>query len=190
MTDARTELIRHLAERAYRDGAVTLSSGARSKMYVDAKRVMYRPEVAKLAGQIMFDCIRRYDVSAVGGLTIGADAIVSATSRAALDEDVELPGFIVRKDPKAHGLRRVIEGVAPEPGSCVAVVDDVVTSGGSIKRAINALHERNVTVAIVVPLVDREEGGRDAIRRLEIPFESICTLSEIREVAGERVAVA
>ena len=177
---ASTQLIELLANLAYTEGDVGLSSGARSKFYLDCKLVSYRPDGATMVGDAVWETIRAENVAGVGGLTLGADAIVVSTIFAARREGVDLPGFIVRKEPKKHGLEKWIEGVALPRGSRVAIVDDVVTTGGSVMDAVREAKKAGLVVAIVVPLVDREEGAREAIEGAGLKFQPICTASEVR----------
>ncbi|MCR4338665.1 MAG: orotate phosphoribosyltransferase [Gemmatimonadaceae bacterium] len=181
--NVKTELIELLARHAYKAGAVSLSSGKQSDYYVDSKVVTYGPEGAILVGTAVWDAIRDENVAGVGGLTLGADAIVVATVIAAHYAGYDLPGFIVRKEPKKHGMKRMIEGVLPEPGSRIAIVDDVVTSGGSVFQSIDEAERDGLEVAIVVPLVDREEGAREKIESRGIKFTPICTARQLRRIA-------
>jgi orotate phosphoribosyltransferase len=168
-----------LAEHAYQEGDFVLSSGQQSNFYLDAKRVTYHPEGLSLVGSCVLDVIRRYGVDAVGGLTMGADAIVAATVLASAARGPGIPGFIARKQPKAHGLEKWIEGVPPR-GARAAIVDDVVTSGGSLLQAVERARDAGAEIAVVVGLVDRQQGGREAVAAAGLPFEAICTLEEIR----------
>ncbi len=168
-----------LARLAYREGEFRLASGRTSSFYLDAKQVTYHPEGVGLVGAAMLDIAREFGVEAVGGPTMGADAIVAAAVWASKDTDAPLTGFVVRKEGKRHGLQKWIEGVSPE-GKRVALVEDVVTTGGSVLRAVEAVREAGAEVAVVVALVDREEGGHEALEEAGVPFRGICTLSEIR----------
>jgi orotate phosphoribosyltransferase len=173
-------LVRLLASRAYREGEFTLSSGRKSNFYLDAKQVTYDPEGIRLVGAAVYSLIAPYGVQAVGGLTMGADAIVAGVVFVSGERGTPIPGFIVRKEVKQHGLQKRIEGVFP-PGARVAVVEDVLTSGGSALRAVDAVREAGGEVAVVVALVDRQEGGAAAIEREGIPFRAVTTITEIRE---------
>jgi orotate phosphoribosyltransferase len=180
----KAEVVELLARYAYRSGEVSLSSGNKSDYYVDGKLVTYRPGCSELVGLAVWEAVREENVGGVGGLTLGADAIVIATAIAAHRSGFDLPGFIVRKEPKKHGMKRMIEGVLPERGSRVAIVDDVVTTGKSVLLAIDAAEAEGLEIAVVVPLVDREEGARRTIEARGIRFEPICTASELRSIAS------
>jgi orotate phosphoribosyltransferase len=103
-----------------------------------------------------------------------------------LDSEDPLAGFVVRKEAKTHGLQKWVEGIDPR-GKRVAVVDDVITQGGSVLRAVERAREAGADVEVVLCLVDREEGGRAAVERQGVPFLSICTLSQIQETVGAAV---
>jgi orotate phosphoribosyltransferase len=182
------QLIRLLASRAYQEGEFILSSGVASSFYLDAKQVTYHPDGVELVGSAVLDVARPFSIEAVGGLTMGADAIVSAAIWASRSTRNAIPGFVVRKEPKKHGLHRGVEGVSPA-GLRVAVVDDVVTSGRSVLRAVEAARNVGAIVAVVIALVDREEGAAAAIEAAGVPFRSICTVSDIR-AASRRPATA
>jgi orotate phosphoribosyltransferase len=154
-----------LADRAVVRGRITLTSGAVSDYYFDCKRVMLSAEGAPLVGQAVLDAMKRFPErpTAVGGLTNGADPIVGAAMMKAAEEGLHLDGFYIRKEPKKHGTQRLIEN-APEPGTPVVIVDDVVTKGGSVVKAIEGAESAGSRVVGVVVLVDRLEGGADVIR--------------------------
>lgn len=186
MADNR-ELTALLARDAYREGEFELSSGRASSYYLDAKQVTYSPRGAQLVGEAVLAAIREFDVEAVGGLTLGADAIVASTVVASAGTANPIPGFIVRKQAKEHGLERGIEGVSPA-GKRVAIVDDVITSGGSALLAVDAAKAAGATVAVVVALVDREEGGVDNITEAGVAFRAICSVTDVREAGNPALA--
>lgn len=189
MAAHRQGLIKLLAELAYREGDIVLSSGRPSRFYLDAKQVTYHPRGVEMVGRAVLEQIRAFDAQGVGGLTMGADAVVASTVWAANAANLSLPGFVVRKEAKGHGLGKVIEGVCPARGSRVAIVDDVATSGGSLLRAINAAREHGLEVCVVVPLVDREEGAAESLKAEGVAFRPVCTVSEVR-AAFESQALA
>ncbi len=179
LSEDRERLKRLLREHSYLRGEFRLSSGRITDHYFDAKQVTLDPEGTALVGRLFFDMIEPCNVEAVGGLTTGADPIAVAVSRHAWSLSVRLPAFVVRKEPKKHGLSKFIEGPLPE-GARVAVVDDVVTSGQSIVQAIHVLEgEHNCKVAVVAALVDRGEGGRERIAQLGYEFKALFTASEV-----------
>ena len=182
------QLINLLARHAYKEGDFRLSSGRSSSFYLDAKQVTYHPGGVELVGEAVLRLARPFDVQAVGGLTMGADAVVSSTVWASRNSECPLPGFVVRKEPKEHGLQKGLEGVAPQ-GRRVVIVDDVVTSGGSVLQAAEAARNAGAVIAVVVALVDREEGGAATLEAAGIPFRAVCTVSEIREAWRSQTSV-
>lgn len=155
-----------LAERALHTGQrITLSSGKESTYYFDCKPVTLSAAGAPLVGDAFVDVLERLpgDVDAVGGLTVGADPIIGAVMLRAFARGRALDGFYVRKQPKAHGTRRPIEN-PPQPGARVVIVEDVVTSGGSALKAVDAARQAGCEVVAVLALVDRQDGGAATIR--------------------------
>jgi orotate phosphoribosyltransferase len=130
------------------------------------------PEGAYLCGKIFFEMLNDYAVEAVGGYSIGADPIVTAIAIVSHLENRPLPAFIIRKNVKEHGTGKALEGNFPENGR-VALFDDVVTSGGSILRGVHLVEAAGAQVAVIMAVVDREEGGQEAIESTGYPFLSI-----------------
>lgn len=154
-----------------------LARGTMSRYYIDCKKGLSYPRVRELAGQALFDRVQDVQVDAVGGLLIGAYPVAIALSDAAWKKGVVLRVFVIRKEPKVHGLRKFVEGDM-QPHARVVIVDDVITSGASTIQAIEKSREAGFEVAKVLALVDREEaGGREAIEQHGVPFESLFTLS-------------
>ena len=184
----RSSLLELLCRHSYRydpEGGFELVSGKRSRFYIDCKKTTMRGEAADPIGALVAEHLPS-GVTAVGGLTMGADPIAQATAAYCTRNGRPLDAFAVRKDAKRHGLRKWIEGGA-EPGATVAVVDDVVTTGGSTIQAIEKCRQEGLQVAAVVVLVDRqEEGGLDRIREVAgpgVPVTPIFTLDELRSAA-------
>jgi len=180
MSDARTRLLQLLRERAYQEGTFALSSGRESTFYIDSKVVTLAPEGILLVGEVFFDIIQPYAVDAVGGLTLGADPIVTAIAAHSMHRGAPIPAFIVRKEAKSHGTRKWIEGPPLPPTAQVAIVDDVLTSGASALKAADAVREEGGRVAVIVGLLDREEGARARIEAAGYPFQSVFRLAELR----------
>jgi orotate phosphoribosyltransferase len=168
-----------LARLSYREGDFTLASGARSSFYLDAKQVTYHPDGVALVGKAVHAIAREFGAESIGGPTMGADAIVLSAVYASAGTDGPLTGFIVRKEPKKHGLGKWIEGINPQ-GMNVAIVDDVITSGGSLLKAAEHVREAGAQIVVAMGLVDREQGGREAIEAAGFPFRAVCTLSHVR----------
>jgi orotate phosphoribosyltransferase len=173
----REELIGMLSEFALVRGEVTLSSGERAEYLVDAKRVVMRPDGFRVVGRLVHERIVEWGATAVGGLTLGADPIAYATL--AVGADVKV--FVVRKEPKKHGLQQPIEGPPLTAADRCLVVDDVVTTGKSTITAIRALTERGLTVCGVVCVCDRLAGGGEAIRDAidGAPYIALTTIDEV-----------
>jgi orotate phosphoribosyltransferase len=177
---AKAKLLSILREKSVFHGDFVLSSGAKSSYYVDCKLTTLDPEGAWLAGQVMHSLIqkeaevRKVNVNAVGGLTMGADPIALAIGMYSffVKDAPPLRTFIVRKTPKVHGQAKLIEGNF-KPGDTVVVMDDVVTRGESTISAINAVEKEGGRVAFVAVLVDRQEGGRQKIENLGHPVVSV-----------------
>ena len=184
--DDRERLKRLLLERSVRLGDFTLSSGAESSYYVDARRTTMTAEGQRLAGKIAYDLIDEagWDVTHIGGLTLGADPVTYAIAHHSTSRERVLDGFTVRKEAKGHGTGQQIEGGLPTDAR-VVIVEDAVTSGASAIRAIEAVREHGATGAGVVCLVDREEGGRAKLDELGIPLVAAFTGPELLAAAKE-----
>ena len=167
-----------LKRDAYRHGEFTLSSGVKSEHYVNCKPVTLNGKGLALSSLLMFDCLEK-GVVAVGGLTLGADPLVSGVAMAACSYDREINALIVRKEPKGHGTQAWIEGPMPPEGSKVTVLEDVVTSGGSAIKAAQKLRDAGYVVDHVVSIVDRQEGGKDAMLKVGLELRSLFTLDEL-----------
>jgi len=179
MTDDE-RLIKLLAERSTKRGQFTLASGKKSEYYIDARLTTMSPEGLSIIGRLALSKLRQsgWDVDSIGGLTLGADPISYAISYASAESGSPLRAFTVRKEAKTHGTGRTIEGPFTK-GDRVAVIEDVITTGGSALRAIEAVRAEQGTVAGVLALVDREEGGRQAIEAAGVPVISMVRADQI-----------
>jgi orotate phosphoribosyltransferase len=179
--DDRARLASLLRERALIRESVVLSSGRRSSWYFDARQVLLDPEGAALAGALAWEAIGPSEPAAVGGLTLGADPLVCAVSAAAWGQGRRVTGFFVRKEAKKHGLQQWIEGPFIEEGTPVAVVDDVLTSGGSLIAAVEKARQAGGVVVAAAVVIDRGEGGREAVQETlgEAPLHSLFTAAEL-----------
>jgi orotate phosphoribosyltransferase len=157
-----------------------LTSGRESSYYIDAKMTTLHPRGANLTARLFLEVLKSFDIDAIGGYTLGADPIVSAVAALSADTERPLPAFIVRKEPKKHGERKMIEGPFLS-GWKVAVVDDVVTTGGSTLKACRAVEEEGGKVVVAVTLVDRLEGGRENLEKQGYTFVSLLTRDDLLE---------
>jgi orotate phosphoribosyltransferase len=182
MTDDE-RLIKLLADRSTKRGQFTLASGKQSEYYIDARLTTMSPEGLALIGHLALSKLleSNWTIDAVGGLTLGADPISYAISFASAATSHPLRAFTVRKEAKAHGTGRTIEGPF-KSGDRVAVIEDVITTGGSALRAIQSVQAEGGSVAGVLALVDREEGGRQAIEAAGVPVISMTSADQIIKV--------
>ncbi|MFB3766005.1 MAG: orotate phosphoribosyltransferase [Methanotrichaceae archaeon] len=179
MTNERDRLRELLQTKALEVRDVVLSSGKMSKYYIDCKRVTLTPEGAYLTAKIMLEMVRP-EISAVGGLTLGADPIVSSIAVLSHIQERNLSALIVRKEPKKHGTMSFVEGPALEKGSKIAVVEDVVTTGTSIIKAIKRVEAAGYKPVQVIAILDRQEGGREALKAEGFDLESIFTRDDLK----------
>lgn len=184
MTAAQDQLLHLLARNSFRLGDFTLSSGARSDYYIDCRTTTLHAKGAELTGHVFFELLRQqgWKAEAVGGLTMGADPIVVATSVISAQAGHPVHGFLVRKSEKAHGMGRRVEGFQ-QKGAAVMIVDDVCTTGSSTIQAIEAAREFGFNIVGVACLVERlEAGGRPAVEKAAAPakFISVFTSDDVK----------
>jgi orotate phosphoribosyltransferase len=179
MADDRERLKELLKTRSLKIGDFLLASGRRSKYYFDSKLTTLTAEGAFLTAKCFLEVIRREGIraEAIGGMTLGADPIVSAVAAFSHVDGPALDAFIVRKEAKGHGTMQWIEGPV-KPGQRVIVVDDVVTTGGSTIKAVERAQAFGLEVAAVMALLDREEGGTETLAS-RFPFYPVTRRSEI-----------
>ena len=173
----RRELHGLLAERAFSFGDFVLASGRSSDFYFNGKQVTLEGRGLYLASRLILERCRDLRIDAIGGLTLGADPIASGVV-ALSGEGNPLRAFIVRKEPKDHGTGALIEGPPLRAGDRVLVVDDVITTGSSLLKAIDALREQPVEIVEALAVVDREEGGREAIEARGLRVHALFVRSE------------
>jgi len=174
------QLVELLATRSARIGEFTLASGARSNLYIDARMTAMSPEGLALIGPIALSEIglAGWKPDSVGGLTLGADPISYAIAYASALAETPLRAFTVRKEAKAHGTGKLIEGPFL-PSDKVVVIEDVITTGGSALKAIQAIESAGATIIGVISLVDREEGGKEHIEAEGYHVRSLTRAAEI-----------
>jgi orotate phosphoribosyltransferase len=171
----RARLLELLKRLSYEQREVTLASGQKSNFYIDCKQTVLTAEghflIGSLFGRVL--ATRAPDVEAIGGVTMGADPLASATSTLSFVAGRPLPAFYVRKEAKGHGTAAFIEGTKSlRAGMKVAIVEDVVTTGGSALKAIGRAREFGLEVGIILGIVDREEGGREVLEK-EAPLVTL-----------------
>ena len=174
----RQVLLERLARLAYRRGQFTLASGRQSEHYVNCKPVSLSGSGLALISAGMLAHVEESAV-AVAGLTLGADPLVSGVAMLAAQRERSLDALIVRKQAKGHGTGAWLEGPLPEPDSVITVLEDVVTTGGSSLKAVHQLRDAGYRVQRVITIVDREEGGADAMAAADLDLVSLFRLSEI-----------
>ena len=177
--DARAKLIDFIANDAVFHGDFTLTSGAKASYYVDLRKVSLDHRVAPLIGQVMLDVIAEFEnVSAVGGLTMGADPIASAIMHQGVARGLSYDAFVVRKEPKDHGRGKQVEG--PDvAGKRVIVVEDTSTTGGSPLKAIEAVRKAGGEVVAVAVVVDRNTNARAVIEAAGVPYRYAIGLADL-----------
>lgn len=174
----RRRLLALLTEKSYAKKKVTLASGRESDFYIDCKKTVLTAEGHWLVGRLLFAAIAKEapGVVGVGGLTMGADPLASSVSLVSHLAARPLQAFLVRKEPKGHGTGQWIEGKTSLPdGAAVAIVEDVITTGGSAIKAIERARAEGLTPTAAFALVDRQEGGREAIAALGVKVFSLFT---------------
>jgi orotate phosphoribosyltransferase len=179
VTDAKQQLIEFIKQDAVFHGDFTLTSGKKATYYVDMRRVSLDHRVAPLIGQVMVDLISGVpEVSAVGGLTMGADPIAAAVLHQGVALGKTYDAFVVRKEPKDHGRGRQVEGPDLD-GKRVIVLEDTSTTGGSPLKAIEALEKVGAVIAGVAVVVDRNTGAKETIEAAGYPYFSAIGLADL-----------
>ncbi len=175
---ARDELIEHIQKLAVVRGRVRLASGKEADYYVDLRRVTLDGVAAPLVGKVMTDLVADWRFEAVGGLTLGADPVAVAMLHHVAFQGGRLDAFVVRKESKAHGLQRRIEGTEVA-GRRVLVVEDTSTTGGSVMTAVDAVREAGGEVVGVAVIVDRDTGAKEKIEAAGVPYRYAVGLPDL-----------
>jgi orotate phosphoribosyltransferase len=176
--DARARLFDIIKSKSFVRGHVVLASGKESDHYFDMKPSMFDPEGADLLAELIFARLDGIEADIVGGLEMGAVPLITPISIASRRAGRPLPGFFVRKTVKDHGTRKLVEGVKDVAGKRVVIVEDVTTTGGSAMKAAEALTEAGASIALVISILDREEGAAKLYADAGIPFQSLFKASE------------
>lgn len=179
MKERLTEIVIERSFKYNDNPPFTLVSGRKSNYYFNCKPTTLDPEGMNLIGEILFAMLKDTDVTAAGGLTLGADPIANALSVISFQKGRPIKSFIVRKDVKDHGIKNSIEGNV-QPGEKVAIIDDVITTGGSTIIAISRAREAGLMAETAIVLIDREEeNGRQNIEAQGLPVKAVLTRTEI-----------
>ena len=174
----KEELLELLKKYAYKEGNFTLSSGKRSKHYINCKPVTLSGRGLTLSSLLM---LKEVDTQVVAGLTLGADPLVSGVSLVSALDSRLVNGLIVRKEAKGHGTKAWIEGLLPPEGTKVTVLEDVVTTGDSAISAAKRLRDAGYEVERVITIIDRNEGGKEAMKLVGLDLISLYTLKDFHE---------
>lgn len=171
----RTKLLEAFKHRAFSFGDFTLASGKKSTYYVNSKKAIFSSEVVNLLSEVLWDMTKDLNIDAAGGLEVGAIPMAAVLAQRYALHGKTLEGFFVRKQTKEHGAKERVEGVL-KSGMRVAVLDDVLTTGGSVLQAIEEIEKVGATIVAVVCIVDRLEGARAALAKY--PFLPIFTIRD------------
>ena len=179
MLELKRRLARLLVEKSYREGDFVLASGRRSDYYFDCRVTALHAEGAWLIGTLFNDMLKGLDIKGVGGMTMGADPLVSATTVISHEQGRPLHGLLVRKEAKGHGTGQFVEGLGNfSAGDSVAMLEDVVTTGGSLLKAC-----ADLSIAAVCAILDREEGGREKLQEAGYDLLALFTRKELVDLA-------
>lgn len=182
--DMKKELARLLVEKSYMEGDFLLSSGQKSDYYFDCRQTSLYPQGAWLIGTLFTEMLRQLKISGVAGMTMGADPLITATSLAARGQGFVWPGIIVRKEAKKHGTASSLEGMANfKAGDTVALLEDVVSTGGSVIKACESVRAAGLVATDVCTVLDREQGGKEALEAHGLRLHAIFTRQELVDLA-------
>lgn len=185
MSDLKRSLARLLMEKSYREGDFVLASGKRSDYYFDCRVTALSAEGSWLIGMLFNELLKDLAIVGVGGMTMGADPLVSSVTVLSHTLKRPLNGLLVRKEAKGHGTGRFVEGVENfAPNDNVAMLEDVVTTGGSLLLACDRVRACGLNIAAVCCILDREEGGREALANAGYNLLSLFTRGELKELAS------
>lgn len=184
ITKHKKDLLLMLHDKSFRyskEPIYKLVSGRMSNFYIDSKLTTLDAKGAYLTGLIIFEMIKELNPDGIGGLTLGADPIATSVAVVSFINNQPISSFIVRKEPKKHGSQQWIEGQI-KPNGRVVVVDDVITTGSSTIKAINIMKENGYNIIKVIGLLDRQEGGKEAIKNTGFDLESVFTIEDIMKI--------
>jgi orotate phosphoribosyltransferase len=176
---SRTELAAFVREHSLTIGDFVLASGARSSFYIDGKLTTFHPRGAFLVASAILDLIAGADLHAIGGMDMGGTPMVGAIAALGFARGAPIPTFVVRKAAKGHGTKKMIEGCIPPPPARVAIVEDVVTSGGSMLHAIDVVRGEGHEVVMAIAMLDRGQGGAGLMAAHGIDYRPLLTLGDL-----------
>jgi orotate phosphoribosyltransferase len=178
---SRARLAKIIAKRSFGRGEITLASGRKSDFYFNLKPTMLDPEGAALLAELTYDALKDENLDYIGGLEMGAVPIAGALAQLSWLKGHPIAAFFVRKKPKEHGAKLLVEGLPKDEtlqGKRIVVVEDVTTTGGSAIKAVETVREEGGHVVLAFTMVDREEGAEEAFRAAGIPFRALYKASE------------
>lgn len=184
MLELKRRLARLLVEKSYREGDFVLASGRRSDYYFDCRVTALHAEGSWLIGTLFNTMLKDLDIRGVGGMTMGADPLVSATTVISHEHGRPLHGLLVRKEAKSYGTGQSVEGLGNfSAGDSVAMLEDVVTTGGSLLKACDRVRDAGLSIAAVCAILDREEGGREKLQEAGCDLLALFTRKELVDLA-------
>ena len=179
MSELKAQLAQYINDLAFQRGEFTLTSGKKASFYIDLRQVSLDHRVAPLIGDVMLEVVSEFpDAQSVGGLTMGADPIATAIMHRAVIAGRSLDAFVVRKEPKGHGMGKQVEGPTVS-GKKVIVVEDTSTTGGSPLKAIEAVEKAGGIVVAVAVVVDRDTGAKQVIEEAGYPYRAALGLADL-----------
>ena len=182
----KKRLAKILFERSYKEGSFTLASGRKSTYYFDCRQTALHPEGSWLLGTLFNKLLSNFDIKAVGGMTLGADPLITATTVISYEMGRPLSGLIVRKEAKGYGTGVYVEGLMNvTQGNQVAMLEDVVTTGGSLLKACERIKDVGLSIVGLCTVLDREEGGREVINNAGYELYSLFTHKELIDLAHQ-----
>lgn len=180
----KKRLAQLLVEKSYREGDFTLASGRKSDYYFDCRVTALHPEGSWLIGTLFNHLLLPLSIKGVGGMTLGADPLVSSTTVISHQNQRPLAGLLVRKEAKGHGTGQFVEGLGNfQAGDKVAMLEDVVTTGGSLLKACKHVQDAGLEIVAVCAILDREEGGRELLHKEGFDLLSLYTRKELVALA-------
>ena len=184
LLELKRRLARLLVKKSYREGDFVLASGRRSDYYFDCRVTALHAEGSWLIGTLFNHMLSEMDIKGVGGMTMGADPLVAATTVISHEQGRPLHGLLVRKEAKGHGTGQFVEGLGNfSTGDRVAMLEDVVTTGGSLLKACDRIRDAGLSIVAVCAILDREEGGREKLREAGYDLLALFTRAELVALA-------